>query len=566
VKFMPAQIAYLISKPETRRNLKAFFRLCVLLLAMILVFSVLFHVIMLHVEGRDHSWITGVYWTLTVMTTLGFGDITFSSDIGRIFSILVLSSGVVTLLILLPFTFIRFFYAPWLEAQIRLRAPREVPAKTRGHVIICRWDSLVPGLVERLKAAEVPYYVIEPDTTAAANLISEGISVVTGEVDSRETYVRLRVSQARLVIANFDDATNLNITLTVREESASVPIAALVEDAQHSADILALGGATHVVSLKEALGEHLASRVRGGARRAHRLGRYGELVIAELPFSGTPFVGRTVRDSGLREDFGVSLVGVWERGSLLRAAADTQLTDSTVAVVCGTPAQVQALEERIEPPSTTDGPVLVIGGGRVGQAVLRALGARGLRANVVDTDRSAAPLLSTLAQRVVQGTAADIEVLRAAGIDEAPSIVITTNDDAVNVFLTAYCRKLEPDSHIVSRVTHERNLEAIHRAGANLVLSYASLGAKQLMAIAQERELVVLGDAVDVFVLEVKPSLHGRTLSESAIGASTGLTVIGIKHDGTFRPIAGPSTRLELGTALVAVGTEEQRRRYAELS
>ena len=54
-------------------------------------------------EGEQHSWITGFYWTLVVMTTLGFGDITFTSDVGRLFSILVLLSGVVLLLVMLPF-------------------------------------------------------------------------------------------------------------------------------------------------------------------------------------------------------------------------------------------------------------------------------------------------------------------------------------------------------------------------------------------------------------------------------------------------------------------------------
>ena len=58
-------------------------------------------------EEQEHSWLTGFYWTLTVMTTLGFGDITFHSDIGRLFSVLVLLTGVILLLIVLPFTFIR---------------------------------------------------------------------------------------------------------------------------------------------------------------------------------------------------------------------------------------------------------------------------------------------------------------------------------------------------------------------------------------------------------------------------------------------------------------------------
>ena len=56
-------------------------------------------------------------------------------DLGRAFSVLVLLSGIVLLLIVLPFAFIRFFYAPWLEAQLRLRAPREAAKDAKDHVI-----------------------------------------------------------------------------------------------------------------------------------------------------------------------------------------------------------------------------------------------------------------------------------------------------------------------------------------------------------------------------------------------------------------------------------------------
>jgi voltage-gated potassium channel len=41
---------------------------------------------------------------------------------------------------MLPFLFIQLFYAPWLQAQVRLRAPREVAADVRDHVIITDSD------------------------------------------------------------------------------------------------------------------------------------------------------------------------------------------------------------------------------------------------------------------------------------------------------------------------------------------------------------------------------------------------------------------------------------------
>ena len=73
--------------------------LLVVLCVLIAVFTVIFHVLMAR-EGRDHSWATGVYWTLTVMSTLGFGDITFESDAGRIFSVVVLVAGALFILVL----------------------------------------------------------------------------------------------------------------------------------------------------------------------------------------------------------------------------------------------------------------------------------------------------------------------------------------------------------------------------------------------------------------------------------------------------------------------------------
>jgi hypothetical protein len=141
VKFLSSQLAFILGQREMRRNLRALLSYLALLTATIGAFSALFHAIMLY-EDQQHSWLTGLYWTLTVMSTLGFGDITFQSDLGRSFSILVLLSGIVMLLILLPFTFIRFFYAPWLEAQVRLRAPRRAAEGTRNHVIICRYDEI----------------------------------------------------------------------------------------------------------------------------------------------------------------------------------------------------------------------------------------------------------------------------------------------------------------------------------------------------------------------------------------------------------------------------------------
>ena len=124
MKFLVSQVTYFLSRRESRRNISGLAKYLGFLCGIILAYTVIFHLLMVYVEKRDFSWMSGLYWTMTVMTTLGFGDITFHSDIGRLFSIVVLMSGVILLLIMLPFTFIQSFYAPWLEAQLHAGSPR----------------------------------------------------------------------------------------------------------------------------------------------------------------------------------------------------------------------------------------------------------------------------------------------------------------------------------------------------------------------------------------------------------------------------------------------------------
>ncbi|HVR29120.1 MAG TPA: NAD-binding protein [Thermoanaerobaculia bacterium] len=564
MKFLPSEIAYLLTEGEIRSNLRALGKYLAFLAGLIALYTVLFHWIMWEAEGVRHTWLTGLYWTLTVMTTLGFGDITFQSDVGRAFSLLVLLSGVVFLLIVLPFAFIRFFYAPWLEARIRQRAPRAAPARLAGHVILCRYDDIARMVIERLRILEIPHLVLEPDPAVAANLFSDGVSVVVGDLDAVETYVAAGAPRARALVANVGDAANTNITLTVREVAAELPIVAIVEE-DDSEDILQLAGATHVLPLKRQLGEQLAIRVSAGHAHAHVIGRFKDLLIAEFPVHGTPLAGRTIRDARLRDALGVNVIGVWERGRLRLARPDTVLTDVSVPVVVGTVEQITELDTYLVIYDVNFNPVLVLGGGKVGSAAAGFLKRNGMPVRIVERDPSIERYLQGFADEVIVGDAADREVMDRAGIAEAPSVLLSTNDDATNIYLAVYCRRLNPNVRIVSRITHERNLESIHRAGADLVLSFAGLAIESVTAVLQGRELVLLGQGVEFFALPVTSALDGKTLAQSAIGARTGINVIGI-NDGADSVVNPPATRtLEAGQSLLAVGTAEQRAEFAKL-
>jgi len=563
MKFLSSQLAYLTTDREARANLRALAKYLGFLIVLIAAYAVIFHLIKLGVEHEQHSWVTGFYWTLVVMTTLGFGDITFTSDIGRVFSIVVLLSGVVFLLVMLPFLFIRLFYAPWLEARVRLRAPREVTAGTRGHVIVARYDAIAAALVERCVAEAIPYVVLEPDPDRAGQLIGEGVAVLAGENDNRLTYERAAAPAARLVLANCEDTTNTNMTLTIREVAPEVTIVTIVEE-QDSVDILELSGATSVLPLKHQLGAFLANRIDAGQPEAHVVGEFGRLQIAELAAHDTPFVGMRLRDTKLRQQTGLSVVGFWERGKLRPAYPQTEIQSGSVLVMAGTAPQIAALNALLPKGEGRVPPVLVIGAGKVGQAAAHALKRKGLPVHAIDRTDAALVSVADAVDATFAGDAADRTVLERAGILDAWSVVLTTNDDAMNIYLAVYCRRLKPDLRIVSRITHGRNLEAIHRAGADFVLSYTTLGVGAVMSLLRGQPPVLLGEGVELFALRVPSVLAGRPLRESGIGSRTGLSVVAVRRGDELTAPLTSETLLPHGAELLMLGSDEQRAAFGE--
>lgn len=561
MKTLAAQLASFLRDPEAGANVRLLLKLFGVVLVVVLLHTTLFHVLM-RWEGQEHSLVTGLYWTLVVMSTLGFGDITFESDVGRLFSVVVLLSGIALLLVVLPFAFIQYVYAPWIERQVRLRAPRSIPADTSGHVIIAEYDPVGQALAARLEARRQPYVVVEADLARAAALHREHVHVVAGDIDDVDFLRSLNVDRARLLFANHEDTVNTNITLTAREVSATVPIAAVVAR-DESVDVLQLAGATTVLPLKRWLGEQLANRVGTGHAESHVVGRYRDLLLAELPVRNTPLAGKALRDSGLRAHTGVSVIGVWERGRLVPARPDTILGDASVAVIVGTREQLDLLDEILFIYNFNTHPVVVVGAGRVGRACVRALRAKNMRVHVIERDPTMCARLGADVP-TFEGDAADYQLLCKAGIREAPAVVLTTHDDAMNIYLASYCRRLNPELRIISRITHERNVEAVHRAGADFALSYVTLGVAAVLAELDDRELSVLGGELDLFTVPVPRRLAGRTLAESQIGLRTGLLVLAVQHDGQVLTNPAASTRLPADGELILIGDESQRRRFRE--
>ena len=561
MKFIPSQIIYFTRSRTAKRNFKLLFNFTLVLAILILLFSVLFHYIML-LEEKEFSWITGFYWTLTVMSTLGFGDITFASDLGKAFSMVVLLSGILFLLIMLPFTFIQFFYGPWLEAQSRAKTPRELPESIKGHLILTNFDPLTINLIEKLNKYGYEYALLAPDLPRALELYDMNYNVVRGDMGDPETYKLLRIQNAAMVVANNDDMTNTNVSFTVREISEKIPVVANA-DSENSIDILQLAGSTYVFQFMKMLGESLARRTLGMSMGANIIGKFDELLIAEAPAMRTPLEGKTINESDLRNKTGVTIVGLWERGRFEIPQPEMRINSTTVLLLAGSADQLKKYDEVFSPYNVyhaADDPVLILGGGRVGRAAARVLEERQIAYKVVEKSQK-----FIQNDNYIRGNAADLDTLTQAGIQKASSVIITTHDDSINIYLTIYCRKLRSDIQIICRANLEGNISKLHSAGADLVMSHASMGANTIINLLKPNKILMIAEGLNIFRASVSQSLAGKSLVESQIRKQTGCSVIAIGKDNKLNINPDPSILLMEHDEMVLIGTSEAEKRLMDI-
>lgn len=553
------RVAQIARRTERRRRRKTVFVLGLIFVALVLIFSFIFHELMAR-EGRSYSWPTSIYWTMTTMTTLGFGDITFTSDLGRSFSVVVLISGSAFLLVVLPFTFIQFVFIPWISERERRRAPRVLAESTSGHLILTALGPIEQALIERADKTGLPYVLVVEDVDEAGRLHDEGRRVIVGALDDPATYQNARVEQAALVVATQNDQINTNIAFTVREIA---PATSIISSANSPAavDILQIAGSDHVVQLGDVLGTAMAARALGLGGKSHQIGHFAGLRIAEAGVVGTDIVNRTLEETQLRKRFGVGIIGVWDRGDFAVATGATTLCESSILLLAGTAEQLAAFDREfaVESPAATK--AIIIGGGRVGRAAARAFSEDGIDVTIIDR----LPERKRAHPTYVIGDAADRAILDEAGIADAGAVLITTHDDSVNVYLTRYCRGLRPDARIVSRSNLGRNVTTLYRAGADAVLSYAGTGSATIWNHFRGDETLLVAQGLNMFRTPVPRELVGATLAEAHVYRRTQCNVVAIEQNGVLHGNPDAGQPLPADGELLLIGTDDAEEQFSEV-
>ncbi len=244
------------------------------------------------------------------------------------------------------------------------------------------------------------------------------------------------------------------------------------------------------------------------------------------------------------------------------------LVVSTLADISGR----RKMERRIE---ALRQHVIVAGLGRVGRQAAQELSGAGRSFVVVDPGQGAARHAEERGYLLLPGDATDDGVLERAGIRRASGLVVTTANDATNMYIILSARVLNPGLSIVSRAADEASVTKLMRAGANRAISPYAIGGHRLAHLILKPTVVdffetALGTgtgALNIEDLEVTPDSPtvGQTLDRLNVRRVTGATILAVLREGN--PLVSPPGDFVLskGDQLLALGTSEQLLKLEQL-
>lgn len=328
------------------KKLKAVIFYLIAFLDFIFLYAVIFFGLMILFEGREVSFITAIYWVIQTMTTVGYGDIEFTADIIRVFSIIVQLTGILFFFgMLFPLV-----VSPAIERRLRehfSELPTVAAADLREHIIICGYNPLVASLIHELQSAKHPFIVVDPVKEHIEHLVGDDMPCILGDPTEYDVLINARIENAAKLIANMDDETNATIVLLASSFS-NIEIIAIVEHIKNS-KYLSFAGADRVISPKQIYGTRIGMRATGPLVNEvlESVEFFKNLRIVELPiFPGSVLIGKNLRESGRLYKTGTHVVGIWDKGELkLGPAADAIIRESSVLLCIGTMKELSRLRE-----------------------------------------------------------------------------------------------------------------------------------------------------------------------------------------------------------------------------
>jgi voltage-gated potassium channel len=220
--------------------------------------------------------------------------------------------------------------------------------------------------------------------------------------------------------------------------------------------------------------------------------------------------------------------------------------------------------------------IIVCGYGRVGRRATEEFRGAGVPYVILDHSDDAIGNAREHEELFIQGNGANDDDLVRAGIDRARGLIVASDDDADNLYITLSAKVRRPELTVIARASSEDAERKLRLAGADRVVTpYTTAGRvmANLMVKPQVTAFINVltsarGTGLSFEEIEVRSTCGavGLRIGELDIAKRTGAYVVAIrKRDGELEVRPSKDTLLEEGDVIVGVGSPDEIAKLEQL-
>ncbi|MFQ5975952.1 MAG: potassium channel family protein [Candidatus Hydrothermarchaeales archaeon] len=301
--------------------------------------------------------IKSLYWTISTISTVGYGDITPKTPQGYLIFALTVFGGIGIALYFMQ----KVLVGPLIEGRIKevFGMGRGIDKNLKNHVIVCGYGDVGENVIKELDAIGENIVVVEKDPDRIKHLEAKKIGnlkgVIQGDATEEETLLCAGIESAKILISALDDdAENVFITLTVKSLNKDVDVISRATEPTTVKKLYA-AGASHVISLTQIAGTLLANAATKpytfeflqDAVTAIDVGGV-EVVTVSIP-ARSQIIGKTLAEAEIKDKTGGLVVGIGRSGKMMpNPSTALKFKDEDVLIVLGRKNELDKVEEYVK--------------------------------------------------------------------------------------------------------------------------------------------------------------------------------------------------------------------------
>lgn len=288
-----------------------------------------------------------IHLTISTITTVGYGDITPETTLGRLFSDFVMVFGIGAALYAIGIImelFIGGRVEEVFKEVLRLKDNNKNIQDMSGHTIVCGFGRVGNATAHGLRSRGIELVVID-NSDEMLKKMPEEVAYIVGNATQEDVLVEAGVERAETLITTLpSDGDNILITLTGKSLNPKLRCVARASTFDSERQMYHAGA--EIVVIPEVMG---AIKVVGSILSPDAYDFIAPALAGEARWSvdsvsvdeGSPMLGKSIEEIGMQKKTGAIIIGIKRGGKYAsNPPSDFAVTAGDVLIVFGDSKQI----------------------------------------------------------------------------------------------------------------------------------------------------------------------------------------------------------------------------------